>query len=212
MAVEVHHSYCHQCIAVCGLLVSVDGDHIVSVRGDPDHVVTRGYTCSKGRAHGALHHAPDRLDDPQLRHRGRLVPVSWDDLLDDLADHVSRLISDVGPDAVGTYFGSLSGWDPAGRPWRRRSTAASAPGAGTRRPPPTARRSRSSPRPCSATPPSPPPRSRGDHDAAPMCTKATTPRRSTRSWIAASADHKTSSWRPAPQGKTGVCLSSRGRS
>ena len=115
MAVEVHHSYCHQCIAVCGLLVSVDGDHIVSVRGDPDHVVTRGYTCSKGRAHGALHHAPDRLDDPQLRHRGRLVPVSWDDLLDDLADHVSRLISDVGPDAVGTYFGSLSGWDPAGR-------------------------------------------------------------------------------------------------
>jgi anaerobic selenocysteine-containing dehydrogenase len=115
VAVDVLHSYCHQCIAVCGLLVSVDGDQIVSVRGDPDHVVTRGYTCSKGRALGAMHHAPDRLDRPQLRHGGRLVPVSWDDLLDDLAGHLSRLTADVGPDAVGTYFGSLSGWDPAGR-------------------------------------------------------------------------------------------------
>ncbi len=100
---------------MCGLLVSVDADRIVAVRGDPDHPVTRGYTCAKGRALGALHHAADRLDQPQLRVRGRLVAVSWDDLLDDLATRISRVTRDAGPDAVGTYFGSLSGWDPAGR-------------------------------------------------------------------------------------------------
>jgi anaerobic selenocysteine-containing dehydrogenase len=111
----IQHSYCRQCIAVCGLLVTVDDDRIVAVRGDPDHPVTRGYTCSKGRAFGAMHHDPDRLDHPELRVRGRLVPVSWDDLLDDLATHLARLMRDVGTDAIGTYFGSLSGWDPAGR-------------------------------------------------------------------------------------------------
>jgi anaerobic selenocysteine-containing dehydrogenase len=111
----IHHSYCRQCLAVCGLLVTVEDDQIVAVRGDPDHPVTHGYTCAKGRALGAMHHAADRLDHPELRHRGVLVPVTWDVMLDDLADKVSQISSDVGADAIGTYFGSLSGWDPAGR-------------------------------------------------------------------------------------------------
>ena len=51
---RVVHSYCRQCIAVCGLLVTVDGDDIVAVRGDPDHPVTNGYNCTKGRALGAM--------------------------------------------------------------------------------------------------------------------------------------------------------------
>src|SRR5258708_2357913 len=108
-------SYCRQCLAVCGLIVTVEGDEIVAVRGDPDHPVTHGYTCAKGRAMGAMHHAPDRLDEPLIRRGDRLVPVSWDELLDDLAEGLSRIADESGPDAIGTYFGSLSGWDPAGR-------------------------------------------------------------------------------------------------
>ena len=111
----VVHSYCRQCLVVCGLVVTVEGDEIVSVRGDPDHPVTHGYTCAKGRAMGAMHHAPDRLDRPLIRRGDELVPVSWDELLDDLAAGLSRVAEESGPDAVGTYFGSLSGWDPAGR-------------------------------------------------------------------------------------------------
>jgi anaerobic selenocysteine-containing dehydrogenase len=102
-------------LAVCGLIVTVEGDEIVSVRGDPDHPVTHGYTCAKGRAMGAMHHAPDRLDEPMVRRGDQLVPVSWDELLDDLATGLARVAEESGPDAVGTYFGSLSGWDPAGR-------------------------------------------------------------------------------------------------
>jgi anaerobic selenocysteine-containing dehydrogenase len=108
-------SYCRQCLAVCGLIVTVEGDEIVAVRGDRDHPVTHGYTCAKGRAMGAMHHAPDRLDEPLIRRGDRLVPVSWDDLFDDLAAGLARIAGESGPDAVGTYFGSLSGWDPAGR-------------------------------------------------------------------------------------------------
>ena len=108
-------SYCRQCLAACGLVVTVEGDEILAVRGDPEHPVTHGYTCAKGRALGAMHHAPDRLNDPLMRHAGRLIPVSWDDLFADLAARLSRIEEESGPDAIGTYFGSLSGWDPAGR-------------------------------------------------------------------------------------------------
>lgn len=109
------HSYCRQCLAVCGLVVTVEGDEILAVRGDPEHPVTHGYTCAKGRALGAMHHAPDRLNDPLIRHGERLIPVSWEELFSDLASRLSRVADESGPDAIGTYFGSLSGWDPAGR-------------------------------------------------------------------------------------------------
>ena len=87
----------------------------MSVRGDPDHPVTHGYTCPKGRAMGAMHHDPQRLDRPQLRQQDQLIDVSWTDMLDDLAERLRAVIDRSGPDAVGTYFGSLSGWDPSGR-------------------------------------------------------------------------------------------------
>ena len=34
------------------------GDVVAEVRGDPDHPVSRGYTCPKGRAAGEVHHHP----------------------------------------------------------------------------------------------------------------------------------------------------------
>ena len=73
-------SYCRICAAACGITVTVDGDRVVRVRGDADHPVSRGYTCSKGRGLAAWHHADARLDQPRLRGDD----VSWDELLDDL--------------------------------------------------------------------------------------------------------------------------------
>jgi len=35
-------SYCRICISNCGLIVDVDGEDVVQVRGDRDHPFTRG--------------------------------------------------------------------------------------------------------------------------------------------------------------------------
>ena len=43
-------SFCRICTAVCGILVEVEGDRVLKVRGDPDHPLSHGYTCAKGRA------------------------------------------------------------------------------------------------------------------------------------------------------------------
>ena len=57
-------SYCRICPAQCGIVVTLDGDRVVRVRGDVEHPLSGGYTCPKGRALPAFHHAPGRLDRP----------------------------------------------------------------------------------------------------------------------------------------------------
>jgi anaerobic selenocysteine-containing dehydrogenase len=37
-------SFCRFCIALCGIRVTVEGDTVVSVKGDPDHPASRGIT------------------------------------------------------------------------------------------------------------------------------------------------------------------------
>ena len=104
-------SFCRLCPAYCGIVVTHEGDRVVGVQGDRDHPVSQGYTCPKGRALGELHHHPQRLDGPLLRRNGRLEPVSWEELLDDLAAKVQRTLDDRGPAAVGAYFGTAAVFD-----------------------------------------------------------------------------------------------------
>ncbi|HEY3832342.1 MAG TPA: molybdopterin-dependent oxidoreductase [Acidimicrobiia bacterium] len=103
-------SYCRICAASCGIVVRSEGDHVISVRGDADHPVSLGYTCAKGRALPALHHHPQRLDEPEVRG----VAQSWDDTLDDLARELETAIAAHGPDAIGAYLGTGLAYDTAG--------------------------------------------------------------------------------------------------
>jgi anaerobic selenocysteine-containing dehydrogenase len=97
------------CPAFCGLTVTVEGDRVIDVTGDPDNPVSRGYTCSKGRASGDLHHHPERLDAPLMRdEHGTLAPVAWPTALDAIATTLRRVIGESGPHAVGAY--RASGW------------------------------------------------------------------------------------------------------
>lgn len=113
-------SFCRVCNAMCGIIVSVADDRILQVRGDDQHPLSRGYTCPKGRALGAFHHHPARLDG----HRRRIAdprggataePVGGTDLIGELADLVRTTIAEHGPDSVGMYLASGSAFDTNGR-------------------------------------------------------------------------------------------------
>ncbi|MGZ4690306.1 MAG: molybdopterin-containing oxidoreductase family protein [Acidimicrobiia bacterium] len=108
---EEHLSYCRICAAACGIVVTVDSQRVLRVRGDADHPVSRGYTCSKGRGLPQWHHAPGRLDRPRVRGRG----VSWDDALGDLADVATANKDAHGPDSVGLYLATGLAYDAAGQ-------------------------------------------------------------------------------------------------
>jgi anaerobic selenocysteine-containing dehydrogenase len=102
------------CTAICGIVVDVEGDRVVRVRGDADHPLTHGYTCPKGRALPAMHHHPDRIERPRLRVDGQLQATTWDACLDDLGDRLQAIVEEHGPGAIGVYFGSGLGMDAAG--------------------------------------------------------------------------------------------------
>jgi anaerobic selenocysteine-containing dehydrogenase len=110
-AIVEHRTFCRICPVLCGLLVQTQGEQVLQVRGDPDHPITHGYTCPKGRALPEFHHHPQRLDHPVVRDR----VVSWNDLLDDLASSLARIVDESGPDAVAAYFGTWSWMDALGR-------------------------------------------------------------------------------------------------
>jgi anaerobic selenocysteine-containing dehydrogenase len=115
-------SFCRICNAMCGIVVTREGERIVRVRGDESHALSRGYTCPKGRALGEMHHHPDRLDRPEMvvesvTAGGAAVrsDVSWDFALDDIEQMVRSVTRDHGADAIGMYLASGSAFDTNGR-------------------------------------------------------------------------------------------------
>lgn len=107
-------SICRICTNQCGVILDVEGDQIIKVKGDPSHPLSKGYTCPKGRALGAAHQHPGAIKQPLLRRGGSLVPVDWNECLDDLASRLRQVIDTHGPNAVGFYFGSGLGMDASG--------------------------------------------------------------------------------------------------
>jgi anaerobic selenocysteine-containing dehydrogenase len=111
---ETVRSFCRVCTSVCGILIDVEGDEVLHVRGDRDHPFSHGYTCPKGRALPQMHHHPNRLEQPLMRVDGALRPTAWDACLDDLGSRLRKIIDEHGPDSVGILFGSGLGMDAIG--------------------------------------------------------------------------------------------------
>lgn len=107
--------FCRVCIVGCAVVVNVEDEKVVSIKGDFDHPLTKGYTCPKGRALRDVHHGDDAICRPMMRKHGELVPVDWDECLDDLAAKLRHVIDTHGPDSVGFYFGGGFGLDAAAR-------------------------------------------------------------------------------------------------
>lgn len=107
-------SFCRICTSVCGILVEVDDDVVIRVRGDREHPLSRGYACPKGRALPQMHHHPNRIERPQMRIDGGLQDTTWEACLDDLGARLRSVIDRHGPESVGIFFGTGVGMDATG--------------------------------------------------------------------------------------------------
>lgn len=108
-------SFCRICNAMCGIVVTLEGEQVVQVRGDAEHPLSRGYTCPKGRALPAFHHDPRRLDRPAMGVGDARRKTTWPLLLDDLAARLQDTVAADGPGSVAMYLASGSAFDTAGR-------------------------------------------------------------------------------------------------
>ena len=99
-------TFCRICEAGCGLLATVEGDRVVRLDPDKDHVASQGFACVKGLKFANLHHSPDRLDHPMKRVGDRWERVSWDQALAEIGAKVKALRAEHGADAVAGYLGN----------------------------------------------------------------------------------------------------------
>jgi anaerobic selenocysteine-containing dehydrogenase len=93
---------------ICGMVVEIEDDHVVSIRGDAENPDSRGFLCIRGQSAGEIVDNPLRLQHPRVRERrapDAWRDTSWDEALDRIADTIRR----VGPEAVGvwSYHGAV---------------------------------------------------------------------------------------------------------
>ena len=107
-------STCCYCGVGCGVIIESDTgsdglEHVVGVRGDPDHPANFGRLCSKG---STLHltaasslQKQARLNSPRIR-RSRsenFSEFSWAEAIETVANRFAEIIQQHGPDSVGIY-------------------------------------------------------------------------------------------------------------
>jgi anaerobic selenocysteine-containing dehydrogenase len=119
-----HFRTCPFCEATCGLAVEVEGDRVLSVRGDKDDVFSRGFICPKATGMKSLQEDPDRLRRPLLkRPDGSHEAVSWDQAFAVIDERLMPLLEEHGRDACAVYLGNPSAHSLAallaGRAWLR---------------------------------------------------------------------------------------------
>ena len=97
---------CPICEATCGLEITVQGNRVVRIAGDPEDVLSRGHLCPKGPALKELHEDPDRLEGPLVRHGDEWKETSWEEALARVEQGLGPILEGRGRDAVGIYWGN----------------------------------------------------------------------------------------------------------
>ncbi|MGH1362979.1 MAG: molybdopterin-dependent oxidoreductase [Calditrichia bacterium] len=102
---------CFNCEAGCGLLSYVDKEtmEVRKFEGNPYHPGSRGRNCAKGPATINQITDPDRILYPLKRvgkrGEGKWERVSWDEVLDDIADRLSRAIKEERHNEIAYHVG-----------------------------------------------------------------------------------------------------------
>ncbi|MFJ8631232.1 molybdopterin oxidoreductase family protein [Streptomyces sp. NPDC093568] len=98
-------THCPYCALQCGMNLTPQQDGGVAVVERPDFPVNRGALCGKGRTAPAVLASGVRLTSPLVRSGGALVPATWDEALDRVAEGLGRTRTEHGPDACGVFGG-----------------------------------------------------------------------------------------------------------
>lgn len=100
-------SSCRICIGTCGVRLTIEDGRVTQVRGDKDHVLSRGYACIKGLSGHEAMNAPNRILHPLKRNgAGEWEPIGFEQALDEIAERMARIIEEEGPESAALFKGT----------------------------------------------------------------------------------------------------------
>ncbi len=84
---------CRECAAGCGLIVEVRDGRAIKAEGNPQHPVNQGALCARGQSGLQGLYNPDRFRGPMKREGDKLVPTTWTEALQTLAQKLGEVKS-----------------------------------------------------------------------------------------------------------------------
>lgn len=99
-------STCCYCGVGCGVIITTQDNHIIDIKGDPEHPANFGRLCTKG----ATLHLSAKLDArglyPEMRSSRETARTraTWDDSLDYVVEKFANTITKYGPNSVAFYI------------------------------------------------------------------------------------------------------------
>lgn len=104
-------TFCPMCVSRCGATATVEDGRFVALGPDPEHP-TGTAVCVKGKAAPEIVYHRDRLLHPLKRTNPKTDPdpgwqqISWDEALDEIAERLTAIARESGPESV--IFSSAS--------------------------------------------------------------------------------------------------------
>ncbi len=93
---------------MCGLEIKIEGNQVLSIKGDKQDPFSRGHICPKAVALQDIQDDPDRLKKPLKRIENGWQEISWKAAFDEVSENLKRVQSTYGKEAVGVYQGNPS--------------------------------------------------------------------------------------------------------
>lgn len=98
---SIHLSSCSlNCWDNCGFKVEVKNGKIAKIDGNPDHPITKGKICGRGRMLADRTNSADRLQFPLKKIDGEFKRISWKQALDEISNKLFQYKKDYGSTSI----------------------------------------------------------------------------------------------------------------
>ena len=91
---------------MCGLKIQTTYGQIVSIKGNPNDLFSKGYMCAKALALKDIHEHKDRLRQPVRRTPQGWETISWDAAFAEIQKQLNTIRKKYGDDSVALYMGN----------------------------------------------------------------------------------------------------------
>ena len=103
---RTHFRTCNLCEAMCGLEITLEGNEILSIKGDKKDPLSRGHICPKAVALKDIYLDKDRLKYPIRKTENGWERIEWEEAYDLVVEKVRETQMKYGRDSVGIYAGN----------------------------------------------------------------------------------------------------------
>jgi anaerobic selenocysteine-containing dehydrogenase len=93
MTIEIKKSFCHLCLAECGIKVTIEDNRFIKILPDYDDPVSKGYICEKAQKLIEFQSDSNRITSPFKKVNDKFIPVSWEQAIDEISAKLQVIIN-----------------------------------------------------------------------------------------------------------------------